>query len=450
MRRSWGTYNGTIDSFLSHLQLVHFRHFQHPATFLWADPSTALETLFDESGDIHDSIHQLGDSIKRLLNTKTASRDALLHSIREATDQFQRSISASRQSFLVLLETQRYLSTISPQSNATELRISFLELLALFGDGKLETTCGKILQRVQLLTGPQLLELIDRLQKWDGDLIQVDTSVSTFLSRIGGLRNAVEDTLDPMREETKNKHPLSEKVALHLRELWDPMGAWMASPLLRVWRTVETELPIDILNPNMRDTVLSALIHPENYLLHDASQFIKVQPAPPTTVTPSKSKRGGKGKGKKKKAEKVEEEEEEEPVHNPDLNPDPDPDISILFSRYANAGRTINLYDWFESFAQGLEAARPSSPPPPSTRTNSTKPNGQGKARRGGEETRKREYYARSMWSLHAMDMLGLVRWGERGAGKKGAECVGKTVWITRRVHFWNESFRRSFLYAVI
>ncbi|KAG8824329.1 hypothetical protein FRC18_010549, partial [Serendipita sp. 400] len=369
-------------------------------------------------------------------------------------------------------------------SNATELRISFLELLALFGDGKLETTCGKILQRAQLLTGPQLLELIDRLQKWDGDLIQVDTSVSTFLSRIGGLRNAVEDTLDPMREETKNKHPLSEKVALHLRELWDPMGAWMASPLLRVWRTVETELPIDILNPNMRDTVLSALIHPENYLLHDASQFIKVQPAPPTTVTPSKSKsrRGGKGKGKKKKAEKVEEEEgeEEEPVHNPDLNPDPDPDISILFSRYANAGRTINLYDWFESFAQGLEAARPPSPPPPSTRTNSTKPNGQGKARRGGEETRKREYYARSMWSLHAMDMLGLVRWGERGAGKKGCgmcreDCLDhpKSTFLSVYFHFissvslsacyttltvtmitrslvGNESFRRSFLYAVI
>ncbi|KAG8813373.1 hypothetical protein FRC19_002452, partial [Serendipita sp. 401] len=431
-------------------------------TFLWADPSTALETLFDETGDIHDSIQKLGDPIKRLLNAKTVSRDALLHSIREATDQFQRSISASRQSFLVLLETQRYLSAISPQSNATELRISFLELLALFGDGKLETTCGKILQRVQLLTGPQLLELIDRLQKWDGDLIQVETSASTFLSRIGGFRNAVEDTLDPMQEETKHKHPLSEKMALHLRELWEPMGAWMASPLLRVWRTVETELPIDILNPNMRDTVLSALIHPENYLLHDASQFIEVQPAPPTTATPSKSKsrRGGKGKGKKKKAEKVEEEEgeEEEPVHTPDLNPDPDPDISILFSRYANAGRTINLYDWFESFAQGLEAARPPSPPP-APQKNVPKLSGQGKARRGGrgkgggrgkeemvvvdeaeeeeeggsdgEETRKREYYARFMWSLHEMDMLGLVRWSGRGAGKKGAECVGKTVWIT-------------------
>ncbi|KAG8769177.1 hypothetical protein FRB91_004292 [Serendipita sp. 411] len=48
-----------------------------------------------------------------------------------------------------------------------------------------------------------------------------------------------------------------------------------------------------------------------------------------------------------------------------------------------------------------------------------------------GEETRKREYYARFMWSLHEMDMLGLVRWSGRGAGKKGAECVGKTVWIT-------------------
>ncbi|KAG8846312.1 hypothetical protein FRB91_000936 [Serendipita sp. 411] len=105
-----------------------------------------------------------------------------------------------------------------------------------------------------------------------------------------------------------------------------------------------------------------------------------------------------------KKAEKAE--KEDETVHNPDLNLDPDPDISILFSRL----------------------------PDPSTRTNSTKPSGQCRSRRGrkgggggkkvdeaeeggpdGEETRKYKI-------LRAIHVV--VRAGH-GAGKKGAGCVG-------------------------
>ncbi|KAG8808846.1 hypothetical protein FRC17_003747, partial [Serendipita sp. 399] len=432
LRRSWGAFNGTLDSLLSHLQLVYLRHFQHPITLLWTEPATLFESMLNGSRNEQEATLAaiLGKSPSSFSGNKASSKKTLLDLVEEAFKQFQRSINTSRQALLVLLEVQRYLSSISPQSTGVELRISFMELLALFGDGKLESICGKLLQRVQLLTGAQLLELINKIQEKMVDIPSMEAGVESHISRLEDLREEIEDVDDQLQEARRTKHPLSETAASHLRNLWNPMAAWMASPLLRVWRTSETELPIDILNPSMRNTIISALSHPENYLLHDASQFIKVRPAD----KPAPSKRRGKGspiKGKGKATAKDEvgyAENEEGAVV--------DPDISILFSRYANAGKTINVYDWFESFSQGLEAGRASR----------TKENGHGKGKKrggkggddkdgegeeGGDESWKREDYARFMWSLHEMDMLGLLRWSGRGTGKKGAECAGKTVWIT-------------------
>lgn len=129
-------------------------------------------------------------------------------------------------------------------------------------------------------------------------------------------------------------------------------------------------------------------------MLHDLSRYIEL---------PSK----GKGKGKQSKA-----------VGSADGTNVLDPDICILFDRYINAGKTINTYDWFESFAQGLDAARPPK---------------KGKANKytaQEDEAWRRETYGRFMWAIHELDMLGFLRWSGRGTGKKGAECAGKVVWV--------------------
>jgi origin recognition complex subunit 3 len=99
-----------------------------------------------------------------------------------------------------------------------------------------------------------------------------------------------------------------------------------------------------------------------------------------------------------------------------------DPDICTLFSRYANAGRTINVYDWFESFVQGVEATRPRKVDPP-------KGKGKGKVQKStadDEEAWRREIYGRFMWAIHEMDMLGLLpRDWEEGSRVRGKSCVG-------------------------
>jgi origin recognition complex subunit 3 len=112
-----------------------------------------------------------------------------------------------------------------------------------------------------------------------------------------------------------------------------------------------------------------------------------------------------------------------------------DPDICILFSRYMEAGKTINVYDWFESFSQGIDYSHLNLGP--KQRRKSKAKAGSKAAQQEEEEERKREEvqrrdaYGRFMWSLHELDMLGLLRWSGRGTGKKGAECAGKVVWVT-------------------
>ena len=148
-----------------------------------------------------------------------------------------------------------------------------------------------------------------------------------------------------------------------------------------------------MLNPSMRNVVLESLRHPGSYLLHDVTSSFNTSASLTESNGKERTRRG---------------------ITNPD--------ICILFARYADAGRTINVYDWFESFVQGLEAIRSQS------KASHGRLKGENE---DSEEEWRREAYARFMWALHEMDMLGLLRWSGRGTGKKGAECTGKVVWVT-------------------
>ena len=98
-----------------------------------------------------------------------------------------------------------------------------------------------------------------------------------------------------------------------------------------------------------------------------------------------------------------------------------DPDTSRLFHLYMEAGRTINIYDWFEAFAVSLEGE--------GNDTGHVDKMGTDVER--NKEERRREVYARFMRSLHELDLLGMLRWSGRGTGKKGEECAAKVVWAT-------------------
>jgi origin recognition complex subunit 3 len=94
------------------------------------------------------------------------------------------------------------------------------------------------------------------------------------------------------------------------------------------------------------------------------------------------------------------------------------PDTSILFRRYLEAGRMINVYDWYESFSQVIESQRSHLAP-----TAPGESNGHVDKEEEDEEW-KMHVQARFVRALHTLDFVGLVK----HTGRK-AEHVIRTVY---------------------
>lgn len=100
------------------------------------------------------------------------------------------------------------------------------------------------------------------------------------------------------------------------------------------------------------------------------------------------------------------------------------PDVSILFNRYLDSGKKVNVYDWFESFQSVLETQRKEMKTP---KKMSPKKRGKQKQKEvvdeDTEEKWKIEVQARFMRALQELDHLGFIK----HVGKKG-DVVQRTV----------------------
>lgn len=105
------------------------------------------------------------------------------------------------------------------------------------------------------------------------------------------------------------------------------------------------------------------------------------------------------------------------------------PDTSILFKRYLDSGKMINVYDWFESFQAVLEAQKDAliklaSPKKSKTpKKQSAKAKGKQKQQDGDdlnvtqtEEEWRLEVQARFIRALHELDYLGFIKHTKRKA----------------------------------
>lgn len=103
------------------------------------------------------------------------------------------------------------------------------------------------------------------------------------------------------------------------------------------------------------------------------------------------------------------------------------PDTSILFKRYLDSGKMINVFDWFESFKgvldvqrrSGTRAGEDEDAVEVSSRKKGKKSKGKGKAKENREAIAVRdeedgdwklEVQARFIRALHELDYLGFVK----------------------------------------
>ncbi|PVF98687.1 hypothetical protein CPB86DRAFT_784524 [Serendipita vermifera] len=392
LTHSWTAYHCSLDGLLTHLQLVFMKHFQNPLTSLWTTDALRAFSSKHKGKMPQDSPSTLfmQDIVKALHKTQASANVKDIYSaVDAATGEFRRAIRQAHCAFVVMHETLEYERASSPNSLLPELKISFASLVEMFGNGTLAPVCSKLLTRVKHMREEQLQGLLHRITKPFHLQTASHGIDEVFVAKI----DAIQTTLLNSAKKHKDAfavHPLSEDLTTLLQKLWFSMDTWRGLPLRQVWQTNETEIPIDLVNPSIRSSILSALLQPGGYLLHDLDSISR-------RVI--------------------------------------DPDVCILFSRYIEAGKTINVYDWFETFSQGLDYSH-LDPTPKQQRKSKAKPGSKAALKeeeeeRKREEAQRRDAYGRFMWSLHELDMLGLLRWTGRGTGKKGAECAGKVVWVT-------------------
>lgn len=112
------------------------------------------------------------------------------------------------------------------------------------------------------------------------------------------------------------------------------------------------------------------------------------------------------------------------------------PDTSILFRRYMDSGRMINVYDWFEAFAGVLDVQREQLQEREKAKARAKpaipkKGKGKGKVKQkviqeeeDAEEKWKMEVQARFMRALQELDFMGFIK----HTGRK-ADHVMKTIY---------------------
>ncbi|KAA1471924.1 hypothetical protein DENSPDRAFT_929928 [Dentipellis sp. KUC8613] len=154
--------------------------------------------------------------------------------------------------------------------------------------------------------------------------------------------------------------------------------------LWEIWYTGSTPFPSEMINPSPRATVLSGLLYPYEY------------------VESSTEDTGDNSTSKRRALWGL-------------------PDITILLRRYLDAGRMINIFDWYESFAVVLENQREHimNPPTPKPKSGRGKTKGKKaveakKPQEDEDEDREEEWkmyvQARFMRALHELDFLGFIK----------------------------------------
>lgn len=99
------------------------------------------------------------------------------------------------------------------------------------------------------------------------------------------------------------------------------------------------------------------------------------------------------------------------------------PDAAVLFRRYLDSGRTINAYDWFESFAQAMSGERDRKDEANNDMEIDGEEDREDEDEAGTDETWRKEIQARFLRGLHELDWNGLLR----GTGRK-RDHVARTL----------------------
>jgi len=366
----------SVEGVLSILQLAHLKHFDEPLAIFVQD-----ELLVTSSAEL---------AARRLSDPKAAAFVAslfswsfgpqelassgegwpvgdivgLVASIAEARADFRSRLRRLRLAFGMMRKVQKVMLDLgyrSAEADKTSLEMMSASLRgALAREGKY---LGKMTRKL-----PN-----EKLQALLKELLSFIDGLPNHLDEVHEARHRVASTARLLEDDQESAHVADEFADWLIGYFQDHIINLEDLRLWEIWHTGSTPFPSEMLNPTPRATVVSALLQPHTFFPRPRDD--------PTT--------------------------ERLPIWKL-------PDTSILFRRYLEAGRMINVYDWYESFSQVIE----------SQRSHLALPTGEGSRADEDEEEWKMHVQARFVRALHTLDFVGLVK----HTGRK-ADHVMRTVY---------------------
>ncbi|KAF5313494.1 hypothetical protein D9611_008637 [Ephemerocybe angulata] len=438
-------HNRTLDSLITNIQLVYMKHFTvEPLTCLLHNtpsldesengsernlsegegttglPSPALlETVFerivavDKKGEFLGSLPANESSGSASQRRKTAMD--ISQRVLDEVDTFRLAVRAAYRSkciaFNIIKLIHVCLASDGLRVLGWDLEQELVEIFVKFLEGG-ETVdrwlrqLALILRKLSLAQIPRVLtQIIEKVYSFSDS--EEDVAVAELLKKV---RNEVlaEQNRPDLREERATS--LSEWVIETIKGL---LGRIEDHPLWEIWYTGDMPFPSELINPSTRASLLSGLLRP---LAFTSNPVVVVAPT-------------------------AEEEDQEDSLWKL-------PDTSILFHRYLDSGRMINVYDWYEAFQVVLETQREelikakapqkkgrkgkeSKSPKKKGKAGSESPRKKGKgkqpqveeeddeeeqgeAEEEAEEKWKLEVQARFIRALHELDYLGFIKHTKR------------------------------------
>lgn len=364
----------SVEGALLILQLAHFKHFDEPLTVFVHDELLGTSSAELATGKLSDpkgiafltSLFSWSFGHQELASKQVGwpvnDVAGLLASIAEARADFRSRLRRFKLAFGVLLRVRKVMLNLGHRT--AEVDTTPLEMMSaslrggLAREGKYLVMMTKKLsvEKAQILL-QDLQSFLDELPGHMDETREVRQRLAAFAEFLEGAEGATSTGVADEFGDWLAGYFQEHIINLEDLRLWE------------IWYTGPTPFPSEMLNPAPRASVVSALLQPQSFL-----------PASQNDATPERL-----------------------PIWKL-------PDASILFRRYLEAGRMINVYDWYDSFSQAIE----------SQRSHLSRGGDEGGA---DEEEWKMHVQARFMRALHTLDLIGLIK----HTGRK-ADHVMRTV----------------------
>ncbi|RPD53750.1 hypothetical protein L226DRAFT_469917 [Lentinus tigrinus ALCF2SS1-7] len=420
--------------------LTMLQHFANPLSIfvhdnLLGQTSThdAERVLGSSSGfsALSDALHArlLASSSQKQTNNRPQTITQLLGSVSTARAAFHRTARRMRVAFAVARIAERVASDESPNAlfsgggaEARANRLDGLEMLVGVQRSRATSQVHSVCTAVRKLSAAKLYTLVQELHTFLYGLESAATRRDEEDARLWIVQTLNECPQDMEDAQDDDAPPVQDATAKELaKNVGDWLEGYIQERLVRleectlwdIWHTGASPFPSEPINPAPRPTVIAALLHPHDFIRAHAG----------LTGTAGLISSGDE-----------------------DSSGDPAlwelPDTSIAFRRYVEAGRMVNVFDWFESFAVVLDnqrkqlkrraaAAAPPTPARVNGRGKRSPVKGKGRAVNGkskpeehedGEESSdesmdeeeeeqwKNEVQARFIRALHELDYMGFVK----------------------------------------